>query len=560
MQQKMKKSVVLVLLMGICFSKISEMTFNMVYATEFTEETVAVSEEKVAVTELDLGEYQSQMTVGEKQLLTVTVLPLDATEQTITYVSSDSKVAKVNGIGRITALSTGSTEISVSCGRVTEKFILTVVEKGADIRDIDLGDCPKEIEVGETQLLSVTVIPSNITEQKITYLSSDEKVITVNEIGRVTGISVGFATITVQCGNVKKDLPLKVVKKKSDEIPVTDIEIGNYEDELEVDKIMNLSVTVLPADATNSMITYKSSNKKIATVNSSGEVKGIKEGKVTISISAGEITKKINLTIKVATLKIEMNTTYLVMQVGESYQLSAKVLPADADQGITYESEDDEIISVSGGGLVTANKCGTGTVIVTNGDLSTAVAVIVNSSSKREAVKEKEESKEQKEIYEDIIYAEDEQLVTKNMLKYFYEQGEVLTIYGENYTMQIDGKKILNWENELYTKLEFKKEKGGISFNLNRGKQLCGTISVQLNKDVISGKYVYLFNPSKNKYELLKEKNIQQMELDTEGKYLITDKQLATERIKFIVIIMAFIILIVLIGVYIVVKKRYWFW
>lgn len=71
-------------------------------------------------------------------------------------------------------------------------------------------------------------------------------------------------------------------REKSDEIPVTDIEIADYQDKLEVDKTMTLSVTVLPSDATDNKVQYKSSNEKIATVNSLGEVKCISKGGVNI--------------------------------------------------------------------------------------------------------------------------------------------------------------------------------------------------------------------------------------------------------------------------------------
>ena len=142
----------------------------------------------VAVSELDLGDYQSQMTVGKKQLLSITVLPMDATNQTLTFSSSDESVAKINGMGRITALKTGVTEIVVSCGDVIEKFGLTVTDAGKEVRDIDLGDCTKELEVGSSQLLTVTVIPEEAIQEKVTYQSSDADVASVNEIGRITGI------------------------------------------------------------------------------------------------------------------------------------------------------------------------------------------------------------------------------------------------------------------------------------------------------------------------------------------------------------------------------------
>ena len=186
----------------ICFSCIS---YNCpeVNASEYEAPIVEVSE-------LDLGDYQSQMAVGEKQLLSVTVLPMDATDQTLKYSSSDVSVAKINGMGRITALKAGVTEIVVTCGSVTEKFGLTVTDVGNTVWDIDLGDCPEEIEVGSSQLMSVTVIPEEAISAKVTYMSSNEKVASVNEIGRITGISVGSAVITVTCGSVKKDFSIKI--------------------------------------------------------------------------------------------------------------------------------------------------------------------------------------------------------------------------------------------------------------------------------------------------------------------------------------------------------------
>ena len=541
------------LLVCLCLCQIQEIVFYTVSAAGYTEPVIAVQE-------IDLGDYTSQMTAGEKQLLNITILPVNATDQNITCSSSNPKVAKINGMGRITALKAGTTEIVVSCGGISEKFDLTVVEAGDTVRDLDLGDCPQEIEIGTSQLLNVTVIPTDAPAQAITYQSNDTGIATVNEIGRITGVAVGTATITVSCGKVKKDFSLKVVKAKSDEIPVRDIEIADHEDELEVDKTLILSVTVLPSDATNNTVTYKSSDKKIATVNSSGEVKGIAEGKVTITVSAGNITKKVELKVKVATSKIELDTTYLVMQSGETHQLTARVLPAEADQTIIFESVNPEVASVTGGGLVTANQCGAGTILVKNGDTSTAVTVIVNTEETEGKKESGEYGQTIEEKYENVITAKDYPVVTSDMLRYFYEQKEVLTVYGTGYIIKIDGEKIKNWDNELYTQLDLKEEEQGISFELNRSKKLCGAVTVQFDDDAISGKYVYLYNISKGKYEQLQEQNVKLMKLDTEGKYLITDKKLSTHKIKIVIFITALALIIILTVVYIVIKKRYWFW
>ena len=551
-QKRIRKYIAMILLICIGICQMSECAFSTVFATEYTESIIAVEE-------LDLGDYQSQMTVGEKQLLSVTILPLEATEQKLTYTSSNPAVAKINGMGRITALKAGVTEIAVTCGGISEKFGLTVVDVAA-VRDLDLGDCPNELEIGTSYLMSVTVIPESTTEQRITYTSSNVEVATVNELGRITGVKKGTVTITASCGNVSKSFSLRIIDAKSDEIPVTDIEVADHEEELEVDKTLSLSVTVLPSDATNNMVTYKSSDEKIAMVNSSGEVKGISEGDVTITISAGAITKKVKLKIKVATSKIELDTTYLVMQPGESHQLSVKVIPAEADQSITYETTASDIVSVTAGGLITANKCGTGTIIVKNEDTSTAVTVIVNELGKEAEKQEIDDTQDTQIDYPDELFVKDCPLINADMLKYFYKNNKNLTVYGDGYTIKINGGQISNWDNELYTNIELKQEKYGVGFELNRSKNICGPVLLQFDEDVLSGKYIYLYNISKQKYELITNKDVNSLVLDKEGKYLITEKKLLSGNSGWIIVIVALVVVAILCIAYVAIKKQYWFW
>ena len=524
--------------------------------------TLTVVSGEVPVKDIDLGDYQSEMKVGERQLLGITILPENATDTKVSYSSGNPVVAEINEMGRITAQSEGKTEITAACGGVSKKFTLTVAEANTAVRDIDLGDCPAEIEVGTSQLLSVTPIPTDAGEQSVTYKSSDTKIATVNEIGRVTGIAIGKADITVSCGKVKKKFSLKVIEAKdeNEKIPVKDIEISDHEDELEVDKTMNLSVTVLPANATDTTVTYRSSDEKIATVNSSGEVKGIGAGKVTITVSAGNVSKSVDLTVKYATAKIEMNTTYLVLKEGDTFQLSAKVLPATADQGITYESENPDIISVTGGGLVTAKKAGSGTELVKNSDTSTAVMVIVNLEGRTQEPEQQESAGKTQTEYGTEVSVKDCPLVSSDMLRYLYENGKVLTLHGDGYLLQIDGKDISNWSNEFYTDIEFKEEEKGTSFCVNREQNICGRITLQLEEKTVSGEYLYLYNSSKGKYELLDQKEMHLLKLDSAGKYLITEKKLGNGMVKFAVVLVTAVVLLGLVFVYIGVKKKYWFW
>lgn len=439
-----------------------------------TEETTIIK-----ATELDLGEYQTKMAVGDKQLLTVTVLPLNSTEQTICYNSDNKKVAEINGMGRITAKAVGTAKITVSCGSASDSFQLSVVE---------------------------------------------------------------------------------TLEDESEKIAVTDVEISNYEKELEVNKTMPLSVTVVPANATENTVTYLSSNPQIATVNSSGEVKGIAKGDVIIYCSSGGITREAFITVKVATTKLTVNEDYLVMKPGENFPLKTEVKPAEAIQSVTYQSANTEIAMVSTEGIVTAKDCGSTNIIISNGDCSISVSVIVNETGKvAEAVNRMDKSRERKKkIYPERINTSEVFVVTREMLKYYYQNKELLHIFGDGYVLLIDGNKICNYENKLWTQISFEKTSEGVTFEINRSEELCGEIELKLEQ--YTGNYLYLYNESKDKYQLLEIEDLSNLHLTQSGRYLLTKKKISNIRIKKVVFAGSGIVLAGLLLVYIGVKKKYWFW
>ena len=532
--------------------------------TEQQEEQAA---EEILPAELDLGDYQAEMTVGEKQLLTVTVLPTDATVQNLTYTSSSPRTATINGMGRITALKKGTTKITVSCGKVSADFELTVKEPESTevaVTELDLGDCPREITAGTSQILSVAVIPADATNTTFTYASSNETVASVNALGRLTANSPGSAEITVSCGKVKGSFTVTVVEDTSGEetVEVTDIEISDYEEELKVDETISLTATVLPSNATDSTVTYRSSSPEIATVNSTGEVKGISPGQAVIYVSAGNITKQVPITVKIGTTGIELNSDYQIMKPGETFQIKASVQPAGASTAITYSSADPETASVTPAGVITAKKCGDTAIIVSNGDLQVSVTVIVNEpgeTAEKTDTDNAEGGAEQITFPEEIT-TEEYKVISSEMLKYFYENKKLLTIKGEAYTIYMDGRDIVNLENELQTELLFQEENNGFTMVVNEGKKLCGKISIDISEKITDQKYLYLYNTEREKYEKIAAENIRTLSIDTAGTYLLTSAKVTGLQINVIFIIPGLLAVLIGTGVYIGVKKQYWFW
>ena len=169
-----------------------------------------ISYAEIPVVEIDIGDFVAEMYVGDTQLLMVTFFPSNNTEQNAVFMSSNTDVATINQTGRIRAVKIGLTEISVSTKNVTQKFTLRVIVKAetpyVDVVDIDLGDFQEELYLGKSQLLSPTILPTNATDQKVDFYSSNPKVATINMMGRILAHSAGQTTIRVSAGAVIKSL------------------------------------------------------------------------------------------------------------------------------------------------------------------------------------------------------------------------------------------------------------------------------------------------------------------------------------------------------------------
>lgn len=541
--------------------------------------SLSVISGEVAVTDIEIGYYDLEMEIGKTQTLLTTVLPTSATNQTVTYSSSDTSIATILSTGEIKALAKGAVTITASAGNISKDIKLTVKEEAkVQAKQIDLGDYQDTMAIGEKQLLSATVLPTDTTEQTLSYKSSNEEVATVNELGRITAIAVGKTKITISCGEISNSFSLTV--KKTNDIEVTDIEIGNYEDEMTVDKTQTLSATVKPSNATDTTITYSSSNTGIATVLSSGEVKAIAKGNVIITVKAGEITKEIPITVKIATTKIELNNNYVVLKPMEEFTLKASALPTDAVQSMTYEVVDKDIATITSNGTVQAKSIGTTSVIVSNGDLSVAATVIVNESGTADQTMIENATKQvvsstnqtlsgvEAEVVEAIrdesnvndieLTVKNCRVLSKNILKALYETGKTIIITGDGYTIHLKGTDIVNYENELITQINFEKKDKAIEFFINENKNLPGKFTLEIEESGF--KYLYIYNEAKEKFQQLKIKDIIRFELDMHGKYMITQEKINSISISIVVIVLVVAILLGLTITYIAVKKQYWFW
>ena len=220
---------------------------------------------------------------------------------------------------------------------------------------------------------------------------------------------------------------------------------------------------------------------------------------------------------------------------------------------------DTSVATVSKTGVVTAQGTGSTTILVSNQDTTVAVSVIVNKSVVYEKhIEDRQADTTNKQVHKEIVDASKQKVINSEMLRYLYETKQVLKITGDGYTIEIDGKDIVNDKNEFFTDLALAKEAGKTRFVLNRGKGLCGKITVYLEEPV--GRYLYLYNESEEKYELL-DIDIRELELTTPGEYQLCETKLKPHK-KIIIYGIAAGVILSLLGSmgYILLKKKYWFW
>ncbi len=151
-----------------------------------------------------------------------------------------------------------------------------------------------------TLTLKATVSPADASNPAVTWKSSNTKVAKVSKSGKVTAVGKGTCTITCTSADGSKIVAKCKITVKNK--PVTQITLNKKTASLKKGKTLQLLVKAIkPADAFNQKVTWKSSDKKIATVDGNGKVTALKKGTCTIfctSADGSKIVAKCKITVK----------------------------------------------------------------------------------------------------------------------------------------------------------------------------------------------------------------------------------------------------------------------
>jgi uncharacterized protein YjdB len=164
---------------------------------------------KVAVTAVSLANDDFYIVTGNTRQLGWVVEPADASNPAVTFKSSNTAAATVNGTGLVTAKAAGTADITVTTkdGSETDTVKVTVVDTEEPVTNLTI-PAAGSVYVGAATKLNLTITPTTATSG-ITWQSSNTDVATVKG-GVVTGVSEGTATITVSSGSVSDTCTVNV--------------------------------------------------------------------------------------------------------------------------------------------------------------------------------------------------------------------------------------------------------------------------------------------------------------------------------------------------------------
>lgn len=325
---------------------------------------------QVSVTGISLNKNELELTEEESEQLIPTITPNDATNKKVTWTSSNSEIASVDSQGNVLAKKAGSTTVTVKTvdGNFTDSCEVTVKAKKVPVTGVDILSNSISLEVGKTDTIPYAIYPSNCSDKKVNWTSSNDSIALVDD-GVVTGVSVGDAiiTITTNDGGFTDNITVTVVNPV---IHVDSVSLDKNEADIEVNQHLQLNATVLPSDASDKSVTWSSSNNAIAEVDSNGLVTAKAIGTCRINVTTNDLElsafcdiRVIAQNIPVTGVSISGGTTTL--NIGATTSFNYEIVPNNAtDKRVSWESSNPNIVTINSNGVATAINEGKAVITV----------------------------------------------------------------------------------------------------------------------------------------------------------------------------------------------------
>ena len=354
-------------------------------------------EEKVEL--INLSQSEIRVKRNNKFQLSADVYPKNLRNAQIKYKSDNPNIVEVNEItGYVSAKSNGIATITaylVKNEKINSECKVIVSDNNVPINSISLNSKQIKIMVGNTYKLNYKFSPSNATLHDIYFLSSDESIATIDENGKIKGISEGQAIIKVidKISGVNSETTVKVYPKttknpttgKEETSEVKSITVSEKNISLTVDGSRKVNVTIKPSNA-NKEVTWQSLDDNIATVNN-GIITGRKVGNTKViatTVNGKEAyidVKVVSKSISVTGIRVKNNN--IKLDISKKVKIDYEIIPSNAtNQGVTITSDNTDVAIVNSdyiGGVKEGQA--TVTIKTKDGGYEAQIKVTVNKPS-----------------------------------------------------------------------------------------------------------------------------------------------------------------------------------
>ena len=345
--------------------------------------TCAVKVEPIWVSSLTLSAESVELKIGESTSLSCTVSPDNATTKTIEWEVDNPDIVSLtdNGNGTVTVntLAVGEATITVKAtdgSNVTATCAVKV--EPIWVSSLTLSAEQLEMNVGDSEVITYTILPANATNKSVAWSSSDPAVasVTTNADGSVTinALAIGEATITARTLDGSGIAASCVVTVNP--IFVSQLTLSAEQLEMNVGDSEVITYTILPEDAADKSVAWSSNDSAVASITTNADgsvtVNALAIGEATITartLDGSNLAASCVVTVNpIFVSQLTLSAEQLEMNVGDSEVISYVALPDEADdKSVSWASSDPAVASITtnADGSVTVNALAIGEATIT---------------------------------------------------------------------------------------------------------------------------------------------------------------------------------------------------
>ncbi len=226
--------------------------------------------------------------------------------------------------------------------------------KTPEVESVTLSEEAMALYVGDEKTLEAKILPDTASDKSVKWYAGDENIVTVNN-GKIKAIATGYTFVLAKSndGGLTDSCTIKVYEK------ATDVRLDKSELTMVVGVEQTLVPTVTPSTSVDDLV-WSCEPVGIVSVNK-GKIMPLIEGNAVVKVSTADGSKSAicNITVKACTKDIilsseNLNDDELTLLFNESEEVSAKIIPDNAMQGVKWSSDNSQIANVDENGKITA--------------------------------------------------------------------------------------------------------------------------------------------------------------------------------------------------------------